>query len=73
MRKLRPKKRKEFSTAIPESRVEAEMPRCLEPQPGVLCPLSWGWVVSMKSLSVDVWEVDCLMDCVETRFGKQME
>lgn len=49
------------------------MPRCLEPQPGVLCPLSWGWVVSMKSLSVDVWEVDCLMDCVETRFGKQME
>lgn len=22
----------------------------------------------MKSLSVDVWEVDCLMDCVETRF-----
>ena len=49
------------------------MPRCLEPQRGVLCPLSWGWVVSMKSLSVDVWEVDCLMDCVETRFGEQME
>lgn len=68
VRKLRPKKRKEFSTALSGSRVEAEMPRCLDCQPGVFCPLSWGWVVPVKLLSVDVWEGDCLMDCVETRF-----